>query len=40
VQDFNNRVSEVFRNTFLIKLAHVTTFDGGADERHGLPRSS
>jgi hypothetical protein len=36
VQDFYNRVLEVFRDAFLVKPAHVTTFDGVADERHGL----
>ncbi len=36
VQDFYNRVSEVFRDAFLVKPAHVTTFDGAAEERHGL----
>jgi hypothetical protein len=36
VQDFYNRVSEVFRDAFLVKPAHATMFDGVADERHSL----
>ena len=36
MQDFYNRVSEVFRDAFLVKPAHVTTYDGVADECHGL----
>jgi hypothetical protein len=36
VQDFYRRVSEVFCSVFLVKPVHVTTFDGAADERHGL----
>jgi hypothetical protein len=33
VQDFYNRVSEVFRDAFLVKPAHVTTFDGAAESK-------
>jgi len=36
VQDFYNRVSEVFRDAFLVKPAHVTTHGGTVAERQGL----
>ena len=36
VQGFYNRVSEVFRDAFLAKPAHVTDFDGTAEERFTL----
>jgi hypothetical protein len=36
VQDFYNRVSEVFRDAFLVKPDHVTVHDGTAAERFDL----
>ena len=36
VQDFYNRVSEVFRDAFLVKPAHVTTHGGTEAERFAL----
>lgn len=36
VQDFYNRVSEVFRDAFMEKPAHVTTHGGTAAERYDL----
>jgi hypothetical protein len=36
VQDFYNRVSEVFRDAFLVKPDHVTVHDGTDAERFGL----
>lgn len=36
VQAFYNRVSEVFRDAFMSKPAHVTAFDGTAAERYDV----
>lgn len=40
VQDFYNRVSEVFRDAFMIKPAHVTQHGGTAAERFDLTEAN